>query len=111
MRPQMLMFIILVLLVGNLVGLMADGAWLGADDSSQMNAMVGQNTQQSVNIPIVTPVVNFAKGLWKAISWDFSFLAGGLQIVRWFLLCITAGCMYAIAQEYRSTITSLFGRR
>ena len=111
MRPQMVMFFVFVLIVGNIICLMADGDWFGADDQVQMNALVGHNVKQSLDIPIVTPVVNFFKTFWKAISWDFSFFEGGLQIVRWVLLCLSAGAVFALAQEFRGTITSIFGRR
>ena len=111
MRPQMVMFFIFILLVGNLLCLMADGDWIGTEDTSQMNTLVGTQIDSSGGIPIVSQVVGFFKMFWKAISWDFSFLEGSLQIVRWFLFVLTVGAVYAMAQEFRSTITSIFGRR
>ena len=112
MRPFMLGFFILALVVGNMVCLMADGDWLGAEDEAQMNALTGHEITESGGIPIITPVVDFAQQFWKAVSWDFSFLEDGVgKLVRWFLWILTAIAVYAIAQEFRTTVTSIFGRR
>jgi len=112
MRPFMLGFFVLALVVGNIMCLIADGDWLGAEDQEQMNALTGHEIQESGGIPIITPVVNFAQEFWKAVSWDFEFLKNGqMKLIRWFLWILTAIAIYAIAQEFRSTVTSIFGRR
>lgn len=111
MRPQMVMFFIFVLLVGNFLCLIADGDWFSATDTSEVSTLVGHNVDSSGGIPIFSQVVGFFQMFWKAISWDFSFLEGGLQIIRWFLFVLTIGAVYAMAQEFRGTITSIFGRR
>lgn len=111
MRPFMLGFFVFILILGNMLCLMADGDWLGAEDESEMAALTGHEIDESGGIPIITPVVNFASAFWHVVSWDFSFFSGGLQIIRWFLLTLTAIAVFAIAQEFRSTVTSIFGRR
>ena len=111
MRPQMIMFFAFVLIVGNLMCLIIDGDWFGAVDQAEMNALIGHGVDVSVSIPVVTQITSFFTHLWKAISWDFSFLEGGLQIIRWLLFALSAGAVFAIGQEFRSTITSIFGRR
>ena len=90
---------------------MADGTWVDTTDQEQIEAMVGHNVNTAVDIGVVTQNPNFLIKLWKAISWDFSFLQDDLQIIRWILLCLSAGATYAIGQEFRGTITSIFGRR
>lgn len=108
----MLGFFVLALVVGNLICLMADGGWLGAADEEQMQALTGHEITESGGIPIITPVVNFATQFWKAVSWDFSYLQNGVgKLVRWFLWILTAIAVFAIAQEFRTTVTSIFGRR
>jgi hypothetical protein len=107
----MLGFFVFILIFGNILCLMADGAWLGTEDQDEMAALTGHEVQESGGIPIITPVVNFAQAFWHVVSWDFSFFEGGLQIIRWFLLTLTAIAVFAIAQEFRSTVTSIFGRR
>lgn len=111
MRPQMIMFFVFVLIVGNLMCLMADGDWPGTTDQNQMDALAGFNVNNAADAAIVTQSPTFFTTLWKAITWDFSFLEGGLQIIRWILLCLTVGAVFAIGQEFRSVITSILGRR
>jgi hypothetical protein len=94
-----------------LLSLVIDGSWLGSEDNAQMEAIMGHEVQGAINIPIITPIINWAKTFWKVVSWDFSFFSGGLQIVRWFLFVISAGAVFALVQEFRGTTTSIFGRR
>ena len=107
----MLGFFVFILFVGNIMSIIADGGWLGAEDLAQTNALLGIDVKDSGGIPIITPLINFATQFWRVVSWDFSFFPGDLQIIRWFLLVLSAMAIYAIVQEFRSTVTSIFGRR
>lgn len=104
-------FFVMILVVGNILGHMAAGTWLDATDQAQMDALTGHEIQESGGIPIITPVVDFAKEFWKTVSWDFPFFEGKLLLVRWFLFILTVMAVYAITREFRSTVTSIFGRR
>lgn len=111
MSEKWVMFFMLILLVGNLLCLAADGDWLGSTDSTQMNQLTGHSVTDSGGIPVLTQLVGFFKGFWKMVSWDFSFFQGALEIIRWFLFILTVGVIYSAGREFRSTITSIFTRR
>lgn len=112
MSSRLIMFLAFVTLMANLLCLMIDGAWLGAEDLTLMNYMTGYNSWTSGFIPIISPFIGFiTHGFWKMVTWDYSFLNGGLQIIGWVLNAISVGAIFAMGQEFRGTITSLFGRR
>jgi len=113
MRPQMIMFFALILIVCNLMCLIMDGAWLGAEDLSLMNYLTGYDSFQSAGVfAIVTvPFGFFLHGVPKMLFWDFSFLSGGLEIIKWVMMTLSIGAVFALGIEFRSTITSIFGRR
>jgi hypothetical protein len=113
MRPQYVMFLAFCLLVGNLFCLIIDGAWIGAADVTIMGYLTGMTNLQTASWTAVftVPFAFFTHGFPRLISWDFSFFSGELQTIRWLLFVISIGAIYALAQEFRSTVTSMFGRR
>jgi hypothetical protein len=107
------MYLAFCLLVGNFLCLILDASSFGSTDLNLMNYLLNySSTQTSNGIPVITAsVFFFTHGLPKMLLWDFSFLSGGLQIVRWFLMILSIGAVWAIAQDFRGTVTSIFGRR
>lgn len=113
MRPQYVMFLAFILIIGNLFCLMLDGAWLGADDQTLMNYMTGYDSFNSAGVwaVVTVPIGFFTHAIPKMLFWDFAFLDGGFEIVRWILMVFSIGAVFALGIEFRSTITSIFGRR
>jgi hypothetical protein len=107
------MFLAFILIMGNLFCLMLDGAWLGADDMNLMNYLTGYSNFQSAGAwaVVTVPLGFFVHGLPKMLFWDFSFFDGAFAIVRWILMIVSIGAVWAVGQEFRGTITSIFGRR
>jgi len=113
MRPQFIMFLAFALLAGNLLCVIIDGAWLGAEDLSLIGYLTGMTNLQTASWTAIftIPFNFFTHGLPKLLLWDFSFFSGSLQIIRWFLFVISIGAIWAVAQEFRLSIQSIFGRR
>jgi len=113
MRHTFIMYLAFSLIVCNLTCLIIDGAWLGAEDLTLMQNLTGFGSIKAAGMfGVFTMFVGFlTHGLPRLIMWDYSFLSGGLQIIRWILFTFSIGAMWAIAQEFRGTITSIFGRR
>lgn len=114
MSHKFIMFLAMILIVGNLMCLIIDGAWLGANDLTLMQYLTGMNALQTASWTAIftVPVGFFTHGLPKMLFWDFSFFDGAAgQLIRWLMFVITIGAIWAVGQEFRSTITSIFGRR
>jgi hypothetical protein len=77
-----------------------------------MNYLTGMDgTAISWTAIVTVPIGFITHGLPKMLFWDFSFLDGGLSIIKWLLSFISIGAIWAVGQEFRQTITSIFGRR
>lgn len=112
MNHKFVFFLAFTLLTCNILCLIIDGAWLGAEDLSLMQYLTGMSGSSLNWTAIVTLPIGFVThGLPKMLFWDYSFLSGGLGIIRWLLMFISIGAIWALAQEFRLTITSIFGRR
>lgn len=113
MSNKFVMFLAFILIICNLICLIIDGAWLGAEDQTLMGYLTGMNSLQAANWTAIftIPIGFITHGFPKLILWDYSFFSGSLQIIRWILFVISIGAVWALAQEFRNTATSLFGRR
>lgn len=113
LSKNFVMFLAFCLLVGNFLCLVIDGVWFQADDVNLMGYLTGMNNLGTGSWATVftAPIGFFTHGFPKMIMWDFSFLQGSFQIVQWFLFIFSIGAIFAMAQEFRATITSFFARR
>lgn len=113
MRPQYIMFLAFTLLAGNILCVILDGAWLGAEDVTLIGYLTGMTNLQTASWTAIftVPFNFFTHGLPKLILWDFSFLQGDASIFRWFLFVISIGAIWAVGQEFRNSIQGLFARR
>lgn len=109
MRPQFIMFLALVFMLSNVLCFIIDTGWFAPEDLTVMNYLTGYDTWTSGPIPVLTPIVGFfTKGFPKLILWDYSFIPDALQIIGWIMNVFTIGAIFAMAQEFRSVITSFF---
>lgn len=113
MSKNFWMFLAFCLLVGNFLCLIMDGAWFQSADVTLMGYLTGMTNLQTASWTAIftVPFNIFTHGFPKLILWDFSFLQGGLGIIRWFLFIFSIGAIFALAQEFRNTIQSIFARR
>ena len=104
MRPQWITFLAFVVFASNILCAIIDGVWLANTDMNLMNYLTGYSSWFQGIIPIVAPAVGFlTHGLPKLILWDFSFLSGGLGILKWILMSISVGTIFGIVQELRGS--------
>lgn len=113
MSKNFIMFLAFCLLVGNFLCLIIDGVWLQTEDVTLMGYLTGMNNLQTASWTAIftVPFNFFTHGFPKMILWDFSFLQGGMGIIRWFLFIFSIGAIFAMAQEFRGVLQSIFGRR
>ncbi|AQU03291.1 hypothetical protein DA01_07755 [Dehalococcoides mccartyi] len=112
MRPQWLVWISFAFAVGNAMCLIFDGIWVGPEEMSFFNGLLGFNvmsytdsTMANIGITVVN-VVNGAKGffqaIWTLVAWDYSFLDGAWSIFKIFPLWeISAGTVLGIILSFR----------
>lgn len=113
MSPKFIIFLALILIICNILCLVIDGAWLGADDQNLMGYLTGMNALQAASWTAIftLPIAFVTHGFPKMILWDYSFFGGALQIIRWILFTISIGAIWAMITQFMNAATSLFGRR
>lgn len=113
MRPQFIMFLAFCLLIGNILCLIMDGAWLGATDVTLMSYLTGMTSLQTASWTAIftVPYGFFTHGLPRMLLWDFSFFSGSWAIVRWILFTISIGAIFAVASMFFTSIQGIFTRR
>lgn len=113
MRPQLIMYLAFCMILGNLLCLMMDGAWLGSADITLMQYLTGMNNLQTASWTAIftVPFAFFTHGLPRLILWDFSFFYGSWEIIRWILMAISIGTIWGIAEMFFPTIQGIFTRR
>jgi hypothetical protein len=114
MRPQLIMYLAFCLLTGNLLCLMMDGAWIGAEDVNLMGYLTGMSNLQTASWTVIftVPIGFFTHGLPRMLLWDFSFFYGSWELIRWLMMAISIGVLWGVAQTFFSSIQQgIFGRR
>lgn len=113
MRPQYIMFLAFALIVGNLLCLIIEGGYFGAEDVTLMNYLTGYSGVEAAGTWAVPKMIAgfFTHGFPKLIMWDFSFFSGGLAIIKWILFVFSIGAIYAIARDFIPAISQIFARR
>ncbi len=113
MSKQFIMFLSFCLLVGNLLCLVIDGAWLGSEDVSILQYLTGMKSLETATWTAIftVPYNFFTHGFPRLITWDFSFLQGSLGIIRWFLFIFSIGAVWALATMFLSAFQSIFANR
>jgi len=93
--PKLMMTVVFIWVMGNLVSIMVDGDWLGPYDELLMSELTGYNPMQVQGSGVSTIVQLswgfLSHGLPTMITWDFSYLTGGLVILRLLLITFISG--------------------
>lgn len=107
-------FVVFIWLVGGFMGVIADNAFLDASDNTSMNALM---QAQAVHMPVSGGQdVNLLKAgqdlfstLWNAATFNFGFLSGEWQILRWIVFGPLAAMMvYALVMTFINILQKTF---
>ncbi len=113
MRPQWLVWLGVTYMIGQVMCFILEGSWFGAPEQSFMNAMTGFSVHEytdSLIGNIGTFIVNLVGGtvglltygIPRLLWWDFSFLDGGFNMVKWLLLFpINLGTVFGIILTFK----------
>jgi len=106
-------FLVFVWVLGQMLALILEGSWFGAQDQEALNPMLTFLTvklQDPGPWGVVALFPAFFVGLFSMLAWDYSFLQGELALVKWVLLYpLSAGAVVAVAQLTIPAITGVVG--
>ncbi|PVV83521.1 hypothetical protein [Dehalogenimonas alkenigignens] len=113
MRPQWLVWIGFTYIVGQMMCIILEGAWIGDPEQSFINAMTGFTAHQytdsligNIGITIANVVTGlvgfFTYGVPRLLLWDYSFLESGGAWMKWFLLYpINLGTVFGLILTFK----------
>ena len=120
MRPGMIVFLFMVWLIALL--LTSSYEQYAPNSTQYVGGEAGQNRlSYAMNMKNIVYRSNglgsetfvgfntdYFSNMWQMITFsDMTFFQGWLELVRWFLLCITAGIMFALVIAMVSVITAI----
>jgi len=87
--------------IGTATCLIIEGSWFGSSQASIINSLSVYRVAElfgTWKIPV--PNIDFLLvGLPRLLTWDYSFLQGGLDIIQWFLAVVLGiGVLWGLYQ-------------
>jgi hypothetical protein len=115
MSTKMMIFIAFTFITGNLLCCFIEGTYLGEETISIINILCGYSVtdiQSTGGMSWVSAATGFfTVGIPKLILWDYSFLEGGWEIVKYILLYpISIGIVWSIVQIFITVISGIASR-
>jgi len=113
MGPKLTMFMMFVFVLGTLVSLTLEGAWVGQQEMDLVNNMTGYSMIELQGAGFwAIPKMGWGFltiGLPKVLLWDYSFFEGTWSLLRWVLVgTISVACVWGIAQMFITTVQGVF---
>ncbi len=115
MSSKLIMFVYFVFFTGNFICMIIAGEYITSGDMNLMNALTGYSNIQLAGPGILTiPKLGagfFIHGLPTMIFWNYSFLTGGWELFKFFVLYpITIGVLTPFCMLIFNMAQGIFGR-
>ena len=101
-------FAVFIFICGSFLGAIADGLYLGdQSDLAQLTSLrlmqMPMATSGDINLP--SPNLDFFKALWNITTFNFAFMPGSWQLLRWFVFMpLAAMFVYGLAVMFISIL-------
>ena len=102
-----------VWVLGTIVSLIIEGAWLGAEELNLMNSLTGYSVVEMGGITGIPKMAIgfFTHGLPKLISWDYAFFTGDLFILRIIMAVTFSGAViWGLIQVFTPVMQGILSR-
>lgn len=115
LSARWMMFIGFAFIVGTLMSLLMEGLYLGAGQVGILSTLTGYNVVE-LNAAGVLPLGKlgpgfFVNGLPTIFLWDYRFLDGAFEIIKYILLWpLSFGAIYGIVIAFVSAVQGIFGQ-
>jgi len=116
MHPKLVMFFVFSYVTATLMCLFIEGAWLGDEEVTVMNALTGMSMLEvsGSGLWTVPKLIGgfFTVGVPRLLLWDYSFLEGDWVLFKWFVCFpLSAGFVWGLATVFIPVIQGFFVRR
>ncbi len=102
MSTKFFNFLTMVWFLSSLICLVIEGSTIGAAEASVINDL---SLMTSLKIGGLVPIpafnIYFFRGVFRLLTWDYSFYQGGWEILRYFWMCtLSPGAVWGIGQVF-----------
>lgn len=111
MSTKFVNFLAMSWFISVLICLVIEGSYFGADETSIINDLSFLGPPISVGglFSIPTFNLNFFRGIYRLLTWDYSFYYGGYAVIRYFWMAIlSTGAVWGIGSALALLFTNFF---
>ncbi len=89
MNPKVMNFYTTVWFFSVVICMILEGSYLGSYQGSVLDdLMLFQRYNPWGLITLYLPNINFFRGIYRLLAWDYSFYSGGYAIIRYFWMAV-----------------------
>lgn len=102
MSTKFFNFLAMSWFLSTLICLVIEGSYLGTTESTVINDLSLFTTLKIGGlVPIPAPNIYFFRGVFRLLTWDYSFYSGGYEILRYFWMAtLSSGAVWGIGSVF-----------
>jgi len=102
MTTKFMNFLAMSWFLSILICLVLEGSYLGAAENTVINDLSLFTTLKIGGlVPIPAPNIYFFRGVFRLLTWDYSFYSDGYEVIRYFWMCtLSPGAVWGIGSVF-----------
>lgn len=103
MTTKIMSFLTMTWFLSTVICIILEGTYLGAHDTRTVIDDLSLFTTLKIGglVPIPAPNIYFFRGVFRLLTWDYSFYEGGYAIIRYFwMVTLSPGIIWAIGSTF-----------
>lgn len=112
MSPRWISGMSFIFIVGSMLSLLLEGAYIGDTEISVLNALTGYSVIEAGGLLAIPKLAGgfFTVGLPKLLLWDYAFFSGGFAWVRLLFMPLSIAVVWGIIQVFIAVAQGLLSR-
>ena len=109
MSTKFMNFLCMCWFISILICIVIEGSYFGATENRVINDL-SLFTSQRVGGLFPVPMINvyFFRGVFRLLTWDYSFYYEGYEVLRWMWMCILSpGAVWGLIQVFTPIIAQI----
>ena len=112
MSPRWMGGLSFIFLLGSMLSLLLEGAYIGDTEISVINSLAGYSVLEAGGLMAIPQLAVgfFTVGLPKLLLWDYAFLSGGFAWVRLLFMPLSIAVVWGVIQVFIGVAQGLLSR-
>jgi len=109
MSTKFMNFLAMTWFLSVLICLVIEGSYIGSTENTVINDLSLFTTMKVGGlVPIPAPNIFFFRGVFRLLTWDYSFYEGGYAILRYFWMAtLSPGAVWGIGSVFAPVFANL----